>query len=80
MILGSQKYLKKTLFQYNPTLITKESITPKIVSIDTFKVAQHKTQQQNKDRFKAPESQHHTDHEASKIYQLLQNQVEIICI
>lgn len=80
MVLGSQKYLKQTLFQYNPTLITKESLTPKIVSIDTFKVAQHKTKQQNKDRFKAPESQHHTDHEASKIYQLLQNQAEIICI
>lgn len=72
MVSGCKQYFKKYNCLYDPAIITKESLSPKVINIDTFKVNQHKTKVQNKQHFNAPVSQYQTDKQAAKVYNLAQ--------
>jgi IS605 OrfB family transposase len=72
MVAGCKQYFKKYHCLYDPAIITKESLSPKVINIDTFKVNQHKTKIQNKQHFNAPVSQYRTDKQAAKVYNLAQ--------
>lgn len=72
MVEGCKQYFKKYYCLYDPAVITKESLSPKVVNIDTFKVNQHKTKVHNKQHFNAPVSRYQTDKQAAKVYELTQ--------
>lgn len=72
MVAGCKQYFKKYHCLYDPAIVTKESLSPKVIDIDTFKVNQHKTKVQNKQHFNDPISQYQTDKQATKVYSLAQ--------
>ena len=72
MVAGCKQYFKKYHCLYNTAIVTKESLSPKVINIDTFKVNQHKTKVQNKQHFNAPVSQYQTDKQAAKVYNIAQ--------
>lgn len=72
MVAGSKQYFKKYYCLYDPAVINKESLSPKVINIDTFKVSQKHTKVHNKQHFNAPVSQYQTDKQAAKIYEIAQ--------
>lgn len=72
MVAGCKHYFKKYYCLYDPAVITKESLSPKVVNIDTFKVSQKHTKVHNKQHFNAPVSQY--QYEQNKTY------VSVLCI
>lgn len=77
MVAGSKHYFKKYYCLYDPAVITKESLSPKVINIDTFKVSQKHTKVHNKQHFNAPESQYQTDKQAAKVYEIAQKYEQI---
>lgn len=80
MVAGCKHYFKNNYCLYDPAVITKESLSPKVVNIDTFKVSQKHTKVHNKQHFTAPVSQYQTDNQAAKVYERIKNYAEVICI
>lgn len=80
IVAGSKHYFKKYYCLYDPAVITKESLSPKVINIDTFKVSQKHTKVHNKQHFNTLESQYQTDKQAAKVYERIKNYAEVICI
>lgn len=72
MVAGCKHYFKKYYCLYDPAVITKESLSPKVINIDTFKVSQKHTKVHNKQHFNAPVSQYQTDKQVDKVYEIAQ--------
>lgn len=72
MVAGCKHYFKKYYCLYDPAVITKESLSPKVINIDTFKVSQKHTKVHNKQHFNAPVSQYQTDKQVAKVYEIAQ--------
>ena len=77
MVAGSKQYFKKYYCLYDPAVITKESLSPKVINIDTFKVSQKHTKVHNKQHFNVPVSQYQTDKQAAKVYEIAQKYEQI---
>lgn len=77
MVAGCKHYFKKYYCLYDPAVITKESLSPKVINIDTFKVSQKHTKVHNKQHFNAPISQYQTDKQAAKVYEIAQKYKQI---